>query len=113
MKDFLLKAEKAISKSERKSEKDIEDEFVNFASKRGCKALKLVLLNKRGFPDRTVICPKAKVMFIEFKKPGEMLKATQCLWKKLLESYGFRYRVCYDSESASTELDMFLHEMDS
>lgn len=105
---FISKAEKTKSKKEEITEDDIESKFCKHAVKRKCKALKLVILFKKGFPDRTVLCPGARVFFIEFKRKGKKQSPAQKVIQKLLESFGFQYFVCDEIGQAEKHLDEFL-----
>lgn len=107
-KEFLKKAGSKIKRTKSISEKDIEDAFCDYAKTMGCKALKLVLLGLRGFPDRTILCPGGRVLFIEFKAPGKKLSPTQKPWKRLLESFGFQYHICDQMGQAEDVLKKFL-----
>ncbi len=107
--EFLSRASKTKAKKEELREKeDIENPFVKFAERKGCKALKLVMLRKKGFPDRTVICPGGLVFFIEFKKPGKLTTGPQKVIRKMLESFGFEYYVCDQPGQAEKILENFL-----
>lgn len=105
---FLSNASKTISKKSEIKEIDIESDFCSYAKKRKCNPLKLIILNKRGFPDRTILCPGARVFFIEFKRNGKSSSAIQKLVRKMLESYGFEYYVCDEKGQAENILDGFL-----
>ena len=50
-------------------ESDFESEVVEWAKTEGGRALKLKLDNERGFPDRTIILPGARIAFPELKRP--------------------------------------------
>ena len=103
--DFLSRATKRIIK---KAEIDIEKPFVKYAKKNGCHALKLIFLNKKGFPDRTILCPQGRIFFIEFKKKGKKQSPVQKLVMELLKSLGFEYYVCDEKGQAEDILDGFM-----
>ncbi len=105
---FLNKAEKTAKKSKEITEADIELTFCKFADSKGCRALKLIFLNKKGFPDRTVICPGGNVFFIEFKRKGAKQSPVQKKVEKLLRHYGFEYYVCDEIGQAEKILEEFL-----
>jgi len=105
---FISNADKTKVKKSQIKEIDIEGEFCKYAKSVGCKALKLISLNKRGFPDRTIICPGGRVFFIEFKKEHKKLSPTQVPVKKMLVSFGFEYHVCDQIGQAEFILDEFL-----
>ena len=107
--DFISRASKTKAKaSEIKEKDDVELPFCKYAERNGCKALKLIYLRKKGFPDRSVICPGGKVFFIEFKKPKSTQSPSQKIVQKLLESCGFEYYVCDQPGQAEKILDNFL-----
>ena len=91
---FISKASKRQAKKAEIKEIDIEKTYCQHAVSKDCKALKLIMLNKKGFPDRTTLCPGARILFIEFKRKRKKLSAAQVLVKKLLMSFGFEYYVC-------------------
>lgn len=105
---FLNNATKRKTKESEITETDIEQTFCDYATKSKCKALKLIYLNKKGFPDRTVICPGARVFFIEFKRKGKKQSPAQKIVQKMLESFGFEYYVCDQIGQAESYLDKFL-----
>lgn len=106
--EFLSRASKRKAKKAEITEDDIEQAFCKYANGVGCKALKLIYLNKKGFPDRTVICPNARIFFIEFKRKGKRPSPAQILVRKMLESFGFEYYVCDVKGQAESHLDNFL-----
>ena len=106
--DFIANASKTLQKQSETKEVDIEQEYCKHALKRKCKALKLVLLFKKGFPDRTTLCPGGRILFIEFKRKGKPSSPLQIKCRKLLESFGFEYHVCDKLGQAEKILDEFL-----
>lgn len=105
---FLKNATKRKSKSQEISETSIEDAFVQYAKSCGCKAVKLIILNKRGFPDRTVLCPGGRVFFIEFKREGKKPTPVQISVRRWLVDLGFNYHVCDKKGQAEKILNYFL-----
>jgi len=106
--EFLSIGSKREAKKSEIAETDIEDHYCTHAKKRGCKAIKLILLRKRGFPDRTTLCPGARILFIEFKRKGKKPSPVQYRVRKLLVSFGFEYHVCDEIGQAEKILDDFL-----
>lgn len=51
-------------------EKDIEQQFLRFCKTNGYKCIKFRDPTKKGAPDRIVLLPGGRVVFIEFKRPG-------------------------------------------
>lgn len=109
--DFLDNAKKTIAKKSEIKEIDIEDHYVKHAKNKRCKALKLIFLNKKGFPDRTTLCPKSRILFIEFKRKGKKASQAQIKVRAILESFGFEYRICDEIGQAEKHLDNFLEDI--
>lgn len=59
----------------------------------GGKALKFVSPGVSGVPDRIVLLPGGKIIFVELKAPGKKLRPIQELRKKELERLGFKVKV--------------------
>ncbi len=107
--EFIKNATKTEKRQAKKLEVDIEKEFVSYASSKGCLPLKLILLNRRGWPDRTILCPRGRVLFIEFKRTAnDKQTAGQMKYQHVIEIYGFEYHVCHDLDDAKSILDEFL-----
>lgn len=106
--DFISKATKTISKKLEVKEISIEEQFVTYAKSKHCHAYKLVFLNKKGFPDRTILCPQGRILFIEFKRKNKPQSPIQVKVMKLLKSLGFEYYVCDTKGQAEKILDEFL-----
>ncbi len=51
------------------SEAAIENRFVRWCQKQNIPCLKLAIVNGRGWPDRTVLLPDGRIVFLEFKRP--------------------------------------------
>ena len=105
---FISNASKTIHKQSEVKEVDIEQAYCSYAKKRRCIALKLILLLKKGFPDRTTLCHGGRILFIEFKRKGKSSSPAQVKCRKLLESFGFEYHVCDKLGQAEQILDEFL-----
>ena len=110
--EFLSRASKTIAKQSEIKEVDIEDHYVKYAKNKGCKALKLIFLNKKGFPDRATLCSEGRIFFIEFKRKrndkSTKSSPNQIKIRRLLESFGFKYYVCDIIGQAEKHLDDFL-----
>jgi hypothetical protein len=89
-------------------ESDIESAFCDYAKKKGCFSLKLVILHEIGWPDRTILCPGGKVFFAEFKKPGGRRRARQKYWEEKLTGLGFVFIWPDEIGQAETTLDGIL-----
>lgn len=105
---FIKKATAHQKKKAETTEDNIEDTYVKFAKNNRCNALKLIILNKRGFPDRATLCPSGRILFIEFKRKGKKQTTQQFTIMTLLKSYGFKYYVCDKIGQAEQHLKDFL-----
>lgn len=68
------------------NEKQVEAAFCRFANSLGCWPLKLKLNGLRGFPDRSILMPNGKIIFIEFKSPtgkGKVSPQQKAVLKKI------------------------------
>jgi len=83
------------SKIEKRLKKEVE--------KIGGKALKFVSPGMIGVPDRIVLFPQGKIIFIELKAPGKKLKVIQEYRAKELRKLGFRVE-CLDSIEGIMEI---------
>lgn len=77
-------------------EKDIEKRLVREVKKLGGLCLKWVSPGNSGVPDRIVLMPSGKAIFVELKRPGGREGALQRYWKVTLEALGFGCYTIYD-----------------
>lgn len=70
-------------------ESDIETKVTEYSKEQGCLSLKLNVLGRIGWPDRIYLYYGARVLFIEFKKPGEKPRKIQAYVHSILRKYGF------------------------
>ncbi|WP_163195255.1 VRR-NUC domain-containing protein [Clostridium thermarum] len=71
-------------------ESKIEKALKNKVEEMGGMALKFVSPGMAGVPDRIVLIPKGRVVFIELKAPGKKLRPLQLKRKLQLELLGFK-----------------------
>jgi len=83
-------------------ESDVEKHFVKLAKENKAWALKFTSPGTRGVPDRIVIRYDGGIEFVELKKPGESLRPSQKVVKKILERYGHTVTVL-DTKADVTE----------
>ena len=67
----------------------IEREFVKAVRKAGGTAYKLTSQTANGLPDRLVLFPPAKTVFVELKAPGKMMRPLQRKRRYQLMKLGF------------------------
>ncbi|MBR2135446.1 MAG: VRR-NUC domain-containing protein [Bacteroidales bacterium] len=67
----------------------VENEFVKAVRKAGGVAYKLTSQTANGLPDRLVLFPPAKCLFVELKAPGKMLRPLQRKRRHQLMALGF------------------------
>lgn len=84
-----------------KLEKEVEKKCLKMIhEQRKCLILKGF---ERNYPDRLILLPEGRAVFIEFKREGEKLRIQQNYIKALLEQLGFEVYVISD-ESQFAEL---------
>ncbi|HHP9706330.1 VRR-NUC domain-containing protein [Yersinia enterocolitica] len=74
-------------------EDSIEDHLVKEVKKAGGIAYKFISPGRRSVPDRLVLLPGGKVIFVECKAPGEKPTAAQLREHDKLRALGFTVRV--------------------
>ncbi len=84
----------------------LERKLVDAVKRIGGKAPKWVSPGNRGVPDRIVILPSGRTIYVEMKAPGKPLEPLQKKWAKTLRSLGHRV---YKIDSA-TDIDKFIAE---
>lgn len=67
----------------------VENEFVKAVRKAGGVAYKLTSQTTNGLPDRLVLFPVAKAVFVELKAPGKMMRPLQRKRRYQLMKLGF------------------------
>lgn len=63
-------------------------------------SVKLAKTSERGYPDRAFLLPGGRVVFIEFKRPGEGPTERQKLIHERLAYHGFPVHVCSSVKEA-------------
>jgi hypothetical protein len=90
-------------------ERTIEQKFVKWVTAQGYSCLKLNVLGRRSWPDRLVVLPRGRVVWIEFKRPGSgKLSPGQELLHETLGQLGHKVHVCYDVTSAQAVVTSML-----
>ena len=87
-----------------KLEKDIERKLRLSVAAAGGKCLKWTCPGWSGVPDRLVLLPGGRIIFVETKRPkGGKLSAMQEWWRDELLRLGFDYGIIWDE----TDLKVF------
>lgn len=89
-------------------EKEIENDLINKAKKRGGIALKFTSPGYDGVPDRLVLLPNSKMGFVEVKAPGKKPRALQIARMQMLRSLGFKAYVLDDKKDTEVILNEIL-----
>ncbi|CNE99580.1 TPA: VRR-NUC domain-containing protein [Yersinia enterocolitica] len=74
-------------------EDSIEDHLVKEVKKAGGIAYKFISPGRRSVPDRLVLLPGGKVIFVECKAPGEKSTAAQLREHEKIRALGFIVRI--------------------
>ena len=78
-------------------EKEIEAKLVKMVKYRGGLCLKWVCPGWAGVPDRIVLLPGGKIVFVELKRPsGGVISSRQRWWAHKLTMLGFDHVYLYD-----------------
>lgn len=76
-----------------KRESTVERYLVSKVKEMGGMAIKLNPIGMAGLPDRLVLLPGAKIIFVEVKRPGEKPRPIQTHIHNQLRLLGFRVEV--------------------
>lgn len=80
-------------------EKEIELDLRRTVERHGGWALKFISPGMDGVPDRIVLLPGGKLIFVELKAPAKSLRSLQQKRKEQLEALGFQC-ICINSHDA-------------
>ena len=86
-------------------ESSVENPVVRYAEDKGVTSIKLKCPGARGKPDRLFLGEGGKIVFIEFKRPGEKPSKLQRWWHRHLRSLGFDVRVADSKEEGKEIID--------
>ena len=87
-------------------ESAVEKYLCNAVKERGGLCLKLIIMGKRNFPDRTIFCQNGKIFFIELKDIDQNPRPGQKWFFNLLtKRLGFKVYVCRTKSQVDKALD--------
>ena len=111
VREFLTAATKRKAQRKRRKKREAihEDILLDFCNSKGLWCIKLVFLFGKGWPDRTVLIPGGRIVFIEMKKDTDaILSPKQKEVRKRLKRLGFVYLVGYGAPDAVKKLKRYL-----
>ena len=82
-------------------EEDVEREFVRLMCGEGWTVLKFTPMGSRGWPDRMVVLPGGRPVFVELKRPGKEPTELQKQRIKDLRKWGYPTRWFDDAKKAA------------
>jgi len=88
-------------------EKEVERHLVKKVKEQEGLAIKLLAVHFVGLPDRLVLLPKARMFFVELKRPKAKPRKIQLYVHDLLRSLGFDVRVIDSKE----KVDAFIQSI--
>ena len=95
-----------------KLEKDIEAKLRRAVEAAGGKCLKWVCPGWSGVPDRIVLLPGGRVIFVETKRPkGGRLSSLQKWWRDQLWEMGFAYATVWNDKDVEDFKFRYLWEV--
>ena len=91
-------------------EKDIEGRLRDRLRAVGCKALKFESPGYTGVPDRLVLIPGGRIVFVELKAPGKKERPRQRIVQKEFRDLGFTVFSSVDSYEKVEEVVTYCRE---
>lgn len=85
--------------STEKLEAHVEGVVIRFARNRGCLVVKLTPQGVRGWPDRLLLGPDGRALFVEFKRRGIVARKLQGYVHRRLRKLGHRVEVVDDAQA--------------
>ena len=94
-----------------KLERDIEVKLRRMVERHGGRCLKWVCPGWSGVPDRILLLPHGRILFVETKRPkGGRVDPLQRKWHKWLAELGFEHYFVHTEEQVKL-LEMIIREM--
>lgn len=89
-------------------ERDIERALVGMVKRHGGLCLKWVCPGWSGVPDRIILLPGGRVLFVETKRPkgGEVAKLQEW-WSRKIKDLGFQHLII-KNKMQITELELYI-----
>ena len=94
-------------------EKDVEGYLVQALERIGIRCLKFDPSNRIGMPDRIVLLPGGKVIWVELKTDNGKVKTIQELRHRELEGIGHRVEVIWNKEDVDRLIGEIEEELQS
>ena len=92
------------------TESQIESAACTYAASQGWLAYKFTSPGRAGVPDRIMITPTGKVLFVEFKKPTGKLSALQRNEQRIMRGHNVDVFTVYDFNQAKELIDNYENE---
>lgn len=86
-------------------EKTLEHQLVREASRRKGLAVKLSSVGFAGLPDRLLLFPGGRMLFVELKAPGKKPRALQLYMHRKLRALGFVVKTIDSQEGIKEVMD--------
>jgi len=91
-------------------EKRVEDAAIEEAKKLGVKEIKLSIAGHRSWPDRLFFAAVRRLLFVEYKRPGEEPRKDQARKIRDLRALGFKVEVISCMEEARRSVRRFARQ---
>ena len=90
------------------TEKDIERKLKKRVESLGCMCLKFVSPGYAGVPDRMILAPGGKIIFVELKAPGKKERPRQSYVQRKFRELGFIVISSVDSDEKIDQVVEYL-----